>query len=142
MTDYLSIFLENSPRKLDKITGLLAKQEISILAISVASAGDFGILKLLVDKPQEAITLLKENKITVSVKKILIVLVEDKPGGLFNLLTLLSDNNINVEDTYGFVLPGRNQAAILLELDELSKAESLIAGNEFSLLKEDDLYAS
>ena len=76
----LSVFVENKPGRLAEITEVLAAANIDIRAISVADTSDFGILRVIVDKPKEAIETLKEHGMTVSLTNVIAVGVSDHPG--------------------------------------------------------------
>ena len=55
----LSVFIENKPGRMAEVTEVLAEANIDIRAISVADTRDFGILRVIVDKPKEAVEALK-----------------------------------------------------------------------------------
>ena len=69
MAYHLSIFVENKPGKLEGITKILAEQEINIYGIYVASAGEFGVVKIITNRLAEAYQLLKDEGFTVSKRK-------------------------------------------------------------------------
>ena len=62
----LSIFVENREGRLAQITEVLAAAQIDIRAISVADTSDFGILRLIVNDPGQAVKALKAAGMTVS----------------------------------------------------------------------------
>ena len=57
----LSVFIENKPGRMAEVTEVLADAQIDIRAISVADTRDFGILRVIVDKPKEAVRLLSDE---------------------------------------------------------------------------------
>ena len=61
MIKQLSIFVENKAGRLAEITAELAKAGVDIRALSVADTTNFGILRLIVDKPDEAERILREG---------------------------------------------------------------------------------
>ena len=77
----ISIFLENRAGRLQDVTEILEKNGINIRALSLADTSDFGILRLIVNKPSDAIYALKRDGFTVSETEVIAVEVEDKPGG-------------------------------------------------------------
>jgi hypothetical protein len=137
----LSIFVENKPGKLDKITNLLAEKGISIRGFSIANAGDFGIIKIIVDNPEMAFNILKENHIAVSKKNIIAVRISDKPGSLRNLLAILTKNNINLEDCYGISIAYNSSAAIILEVEKSPEAQNILSDNGITLLTDNEIYS-
>jgi len=74
----LSIFLENKPGRLQHILQVLADNTINIQTLTIAEVNDFGILRLLVDKPEEAFTALRKEQITCSKTDVLAVVIEDQ----------------------------------------------------------------
>ena len=78
----ISVFLENKSGRLAEVTKILGSNDIDISALSIADTTDFGILRLIVNKPEEAEEILKENGFTVSCTNVIAIAIEDKPGGL------------------------------------------------------------
>jgi len=139
MTYHLSIFMENRPGKLEKITKILSDNNIDIRAISLASAGEFGVAKLLVNKGDQAFLALKNQNITVSKRKILVILIPDAPGAMYDLLVVLSEKDINLEDCYGFVVESKKQAALVIEAEKYPQAESALREKGYKLLSDQEL---
>ena len=104
MTYHLSIFMENRPGKLERITKILADHAVNIRAISLATPNSPALARFLVDNGETAYNALKEQNITVSKRRILIILLSDEPGAMHGLLQVLAENEINLEDCYGFVI--------------------------------------
>ena len=73
----ISIFLENSPGKLQELTNVLEKYSINMQALSLAETTDFGIIRLIVDDPYKASTVLKEEGYICSMTKVLAVEIPD-----------------------------------------------------------------
>jgi hypothetical protein len=137
MAYHLSIFMDNRPGKLERITKILADNAINLRAISVASSGQFGIVKVLVNDPDKACALLKENHITAAKRRIMVAVVDDTPGGIHRLLVTLSSNTINIEDCYGFALA----AAVIIEVEKYPEAEQILAANGIAVLSDEKIYA-
>ena len=66
LVEQIAVFLENKSGRLAEITSILADNDINIRALSVADTADFGILRLIVDKTDQAKATLKEHGFTVS----------------------------------------------------------------------------
>ena len=140
MTYHISVFLENNPGKLEKITTILSDNNINLRAMSLASSGDFGVMKLLVDDPDKAYEVLKQNKITVTKRQIIAVVVDNVPGSFNKLLLSLSSNNINIEDCYGFLLSNGTTAAIVLEIENYPDTAKFLCDNGFDVLSSEKIY--
>ncbi len=141
MAFQLSIFIENKPGKLEKITNLLAKNRFNVRGISMANAGEFGIVKIVVDNPEEAVKMLLNNNVTVSLRKIVAVRIDDRPGALHDLLTILSSNEINIDDCYGVSIAYNKGAAIILEGDNNSGLEEVLIKNSIIVLSDKEIYS-
>lgn len=87
--EQLSIFLENKAGRLAQVTKTLAEAGINIRALSLADTSDFGILRLIVNDTEKAINIMKEAGFTVGRTAVVAVEVDDKPGGLNNILEAL-----------------------------------------------------
>lgn len=139
MLYHLSVFLENNPGKLEKITKILAENKINLSAMSLASTGDFGVMKLLVDNPDKAYDVLKQNKLTVTKRQIVAVVVDNVSGSFNVLLNKLTSQNVNIEDCYGFLLGDGKTAAIVLET-ETENIEKILKEMNFEILTADKIY--
>lgn len=139
MSVQLAVFLENQPGKLESITQALAQAGVSIRGITMASEGEFGVLKILADDPELAFRVLKERHYTVSRRQVEIVLIEDRPGSLHDLLAALSAERINIEDCYGIALEPSGRAAIVLDVERFPAAEAVLRARGYRLLDEQEL---
>jgi hypothetical protein len=132
----LAVFLENRPGKLESVTKALAEAGVNIRGFSMASEGEYGVLKILADDPEKAFRVLKEHHYTVSRRTVEIALIDDRPGGLHELLTTLSGRDINIEDCYGIVLEEGRRAAIVLDVERYPEAEAVLREHGVRLLGE------
>ncbi|MEF9918642.1 MAG: amino acid-binding protein [Eubacterium sp.] len=117
----LSIFIENKKGHLTSITKVICDAGIDIRAISVFDSSEFGILRLIVDDPYKAAELLKEAGHVAKMTDVLAVEPEDKIGGMYAIFSVLSQNDINVEYVYSFVM--RNQGVMPLVIMKTSEEE-------------------
>ena len=131
----LSVFVENTPGSLAEITEVLAGEGIDIRALSIADTWDFGILRLLVNRPEEALDALKGRGFTVSINDVIGIGVDDRPGGLSKALRLLGESGLVVEYLYAYVSRVDGLAYGILRMDDNAAAEKLLAENGFRELK-------
>jgi len=137
----LSVKAENRPGNLAKITDILEEGKINIRAVTITSFNDHGIINLLVDNPRLATRILEKKNVSVVLKKVIAVLIEDKPGGLNRLVRLLANENINLEDAYGFVLESRKHAVLVLDVDQPEKTQKILSSSGYKTLNADALSA-
>ncbi|PKM62502.1 MAG: acetolactate synthase [Firmicutes bacterium HGW-Firmicutes-21] len=136
----LSVFVENKSGRLAEITAIIAKANIDIRALSIADTTDFGILRLVVDKPAEAEKTLKDAGLTVSLTNVIAVGIPDKPGGFANAMQVLADKEISVEYMYAFVSRDTDRAYLIMRVKDNDAAASILGGSGLELLSEDDVY--
>ncbi len=130
----LSVFAENKPGRLAKVTGILKKGKINIRAITISTSDEFGVINLIVDDPEGARSILEDGGLTVGMKPVIAVVIEDKPGGLDKLIQLLVEENINIENAYGFVLESHEKAVFVVDVDQLEKAQKVTEDAGFETL--------
>ena len=140
MAYHLSIFVVNEPGKLEKITRVLTEKGLNIRAVSMASTGEFGVVRVLVNDPDTGLAALRDNRFTVTKRRILVALIDDRPGSMHELLVTLSANRVNVEDCYGFVIEEGKKAAIVFEVEKFPEAESALVGTSVRLIADSEIY--
>lgn len=118
----ISVFLENKPGRLSEVTKVLSEKNIDISAISIADTTQFGILRMIVNKPEEAVAAIKEAGFPVSTTDVLAVEVADRPGGLNHALQVLRQADVSVEYLYSFIKRNEDKALILFRVEDPQKA--------------------
>ncbi len=137
--EQLSIFLENRAGRLAEVTKVLSDAGINIRALSVADTSDFGILRLIVSDNEKAKKVLKENGFTVKKTTVVPVEVEDKPGGLYKILKILQDKNINIEYMYAFVHHSGKDAILIFRFDRTEEALDLLKQHNIKVLTQEEI---
>jgi hypothetical protein len=122
----LSIFLENRTGRLAEVTRALGDSGVNIRALSLADTSDFGILRLLVDKPDEATEYLGKAGFTVRETEVIAVEITDRPGGLATVLSLLQGSGINVEYMYAFLERRKAGAILVFRFEEPERAAQVL----------------
>jgi len=137
----ISVFLENKSGRLAEVTSILGKNNIDISALSIADTTDFGILRLIVNKPDLALQVLKENGFTVSATDVIAIAVEDKPGGLAKVLDILYKNDIGIEYMYAFVGKITDEALVILKVENSDEAINVLKENNVRILSANEVYS-
>lgn len=135
----ISVFIENQSGRLSEVATLLGEAGINIRALSLADTSDFGILRLIVDKPEEAYSILKANDFTVGRTQVIAVEVPDIPGGLASVLNALSNCEVNVEYMYAFVHKG-DAAAMIFRFDDTEQAAKVIEDAGLTVIRNSTIY--
>lgn len=136
----ISVFLENKSGRLAKVTETLGQHDINIRALSIADTSDFGILRLIVNKPDEAYKILKDGGFTVSATDVIAVEVDDRPGGLARVLKVMDAKGINIEYLYAFLEKSSKDALVVFRVDQVDDAIAALHGTGINILKGDDVY--
>jgi len=129
----ISIFSENRPGRLAAIAGALKQERINIFAFSIAEADGFGVVRALVDRPEEAHRKLTELGFRVTYTEVIGVRMRDEPGGLSDPAAMLGDAKINIE--YAYAYSGRDKAVLILRVDHVEDAIRRILENGGELLQ-------
>ncbi len=137
----LSIFVENKSGRLAEITAIMAQAGVDIRALSIADTTDFGILRIIVDKPDIAAEALKKAGLTVSLTNVIAIGIEDRPGGFAKAMKALNDAHISVEYMYAFISRDQGRACVLLRVENNEAAIDVLQETpDVELLSEDKIY--
>lgn len=139
MLTEISIFLPNNPGVLAKLIELLNDNNINIKAITIAETPDYGLLLILVDKPNECIELLNENNYEISATEVIAVRIIKyfQNDTLFDIANILGNNNVNIEYLYMTIVSGSN--LMIIRVDDTNKAEDILKKNSQILIDIKDL---
>lgn len=135
----ISVFLENRAGQLAEITKILAENGIDMRAISIAETADYGVLRLIVDKPQKTTTILLENGFILSMTPVTVVTVPDQPGGLAPVLQLVAQGNIDIEYMYSLFTHTDGKAYMVFRVSDDEKFTALLAQNGISAVTSEEL---
>ena len=129
----ISIFSENRPGRLAAVAGALRDAKINILAFSIAEADGFGVVRALVDRPEDAHRTLTDLGFRVSFTDVIGVKMRDEPGGLSDIASILGNAGINIE--YAYAYSGKDAAVLILRVDQVEDAVRQILARGGELLK-------
>ncbi|OEU54023.1 MAG: hypothetical protein BA871_06625 [Desulfuromonadales bacterium C00003096] len=126
MAHQVSVFLENKPGRLKKITAVLKEQKVNIRAMTLStSTAGWGILNLLVDRPEKACEILTATGHPAVLREIVVVKMGDAPGTLHDMLLLLAKAGLNVQNAYGTVLGDQRSAILVIDVEDVEDVESV-----------------
>lgn len=136
----ISVFLENKPGTLQKMTSVLAAHEIDMRALSLAETKDFGIARLIVDDVMHAVNVLKDADFIAKLTSVLVVAVPDEPGGLDKLLQIFAAEKVNLEYMYAFLGSKEiNQAYMIIRTSNTKQSETKLKNAGLYLLSQEDI---
>lgn len=138
----ISVFLENKPGALYGMTGVLARNNVDMRALSLAETKDFGIVRIIVDNVYNATTVLKDAGYIHSVTPVVGVAIPDTPGGLNKVLQVLTDARVNVEYMYAF-LGGQSvdHAYMIFRVANENAATAALAAEGIRVVEQEEIEA-
>jgi hypothetical protein len=113
MVKQYSVFLENAPGRLSNLMDILEANKIKVLALGIAEAGNYGIVRMIVDNDEKAIEVMKQNNIAVNQAEVIIADLESLPRAVH----VLGENKINIDYAYTM-----DCSKVVLKVDDVKKA--------------------
>ena len=131
----ISVFLENSAGRLGEVTQVLSQAGINIRAISIADTADFGIMRLIVNKCDEALKALNDAGFTTRVTTVLTVEIDDVPGSLARVMELFRKHMINIEYLYASLEGTPGKAVVIFKLMEYERGIQILTENNIPIIE-------
>ena len=135
----ISIFLENRAGQLAEITRLLAQEGVDIRALSIAETSDYGLARMIVSNANQASSVLLHHGDILSMTPVYAVEVPDAPGGLAGLLSLLAENDLDVEYMYSLFAHAEGKACMVLKVSNEPKFLSVLGDNRIRVIGMEEL---
>ncbi len=136
----ISVFIENRHGMIAEVTDVLAANKVDITALSLADTSDFGIMRLIVDKPELAEQTLRAAGFVVKTTKVLAVAMDDRPGGLAAVLRHLTKAMVSIEYMYAFVGKSDGKAVVVMRVDDLDAALACLREDSSTTVTARDIY--
>lgn len=137
VTTQLSVFLEDKTGELTEVTSHLAKGGISLKSLFLAEAAGFGVIRMIVNNPEKAKSILKKEGFSSKTKQVLAVKLDDEVGYIHKVLKNLSEANIDVKYTY--TLMANKIAVFILKIDtqDFQKATEVLQSEKITVLNDE-----
>jgi hypothetical protein len=136
----LSVYMENKPKKMASVLADL--ENFKVYALSIAEAGDFGLIRLIVSEPEKAAEHLEsrghslaKSKKNVEVTGLLITGEVE----LSSIAEKLGEMGINIDYAYSTSSPISGSLALILRTDNQKEAEETLAKSGVRILTNEDL---
>lgn len=126
----LSIFLNNVPGQLGKITDIIIANDTKIEAMCITDTNENGILRMIVDIPDKLASAFLDNDINCYLSKVVVVRISN-PLMLNNVFKLFSESSLNVEYLYTY-----KEKYYAIKIENIKEAEELLESNDFIVLRE------
>jgi hypothetical protein len=129
----ISVFLENTTGRLSEVTKTLAVAKINLRAISIADTADFGILRLIADKTDDAVSVLNTAGFTTRLTDVVAVEIDDVPGSLAKLMEIFQKSQVNIEYLYASLEGQSGKAVVIFKLEDHEKGKKILMENGFNM---------
>lgn len=130
----LAVFMENRAGRVAEITGVLGAAGVNIRGFSVSDTDGFGILRLVVDAPEEAARALRDAGFTVRETDVICIDLPDRPGGLAEVLRVVGEAGVNIEYEYSLV-----STYVVLNVADPDRALALLEGRPVRLVDQEEI---
>jgi len=141
----VSVFLDNRPGSLSEAISYLAKSQIKIFALSIADAGEFGLIRMITEDPGRATRILEAADFYLAKSKknieVTVILITENDT-VSKITKLLAENNLNIEYAYTSAVHIDGKFALVLRVSDLDKAERILEENSVSILSFDEIKKS
>ena len=138
LTKQLSVFIENRQGRLGEVLSVLKKNKVNILSLSLADTTEYGLLRLIVNNPNVGKEKLTEDGFSTMLTDVIVLKIEHEAGSLQSLLTMLSNNGINVEYMYGLSIDGAD-AYVVLKASDMQKTDEFLTKNKVKMLSSEEI---
>ncbi len=117
----LSVFVVNEPGQIRNATGALADAGVSIRGISASDTADFGIVRIVVDKPEEGERALASKGFLVKSGEVICIKLIDSAGQLDSMFDAVAAIDVDVKYTYSLT----NSYLVMMTSDQEAATAAL-----------------
>ena len=135
----ISVFLENRTGQLAEITQLLAQAGVDIRALSIAETADYGLARMIVDDCYKASAILLEHGDILSMTPVWAVEVPDRSGGLAEVLSVLAENQVDVEYMYSLFTHKEGNAYMVMRISDEPRFLSTLGDRKIRIVGASEL---
>jgi hypothetical protein len=113
----------------------LAQAGINIRAISIADTADFGILRLIVNRNEDALRALNDAGFTIRTTEVEAIEIDDTPGSLAQVMEIFKQHQVNIEYLYASLEGASGKAVVILKMQDPEQGARIIGEHGLSLAK-------
>ncbi len=125
----ISVKLDNVPGALASLVDLLDKEDIGTKAIAAASVAEDSMVRLIVNDPQKAVTILESFHFNYEVSPVLAVEVPSHPMGMNAIVKPLRDGDINIHYIYTTIERIGKETILIIGVDKVDEASEILKQN-------------
>ena len=134
----LTVFIENRSGRLCEVLNVLRQNDVNILSLSLADTTEFGLLRLIVNRPELGKEKLTEGGFSSLLSDVSIIKIPHKTGSLQELLRAIDRGGVNIEYMYGLSIEA-DDAYVVLKASDGAKIDAILTENKIETLSTDQL---
>src|SRR5436305_11189706 len=134
-----SVFLPNKVGAMLDIVKLLSMHHTHVVALSVSESTDSAIARIIASDPHGVEKLFRANNVGFGVSQVVVVEMREVATQLVKLLAALVMAEVNVHFAYPLLIRPRGFSATALHGDHTDCASSVLTGEGFKMLSQDDI---
>ena len=121
-----TLYLENKPGALSRVTRQLGREKVNIDGISVAESADVSLVQIVASNAAVTRRVLKRLAIPFTVQEVALLPLENVPGALCRVVSELARKKVNINYVYATGSAGRCPATdyVVIGAPDLSKVEA------------------
>jgi hypothetical protein len=133
----VSVYLDNRPGSLSEAMGQLDRNQIRVFALSIADAGEFGLVRMVTEDPAKATAVLEDADYNLAKSRkntevtAVFITEEDK---ISKITKILADGDINIEYAYSSAVHVDGKIALILRASDVENAEKILKANGVTVL--------
>ncbi|NLK75876.1 MAG: amino acid-binding protein, partial [Clostridiales bacterium] len=112
---------------------------INIASFSLADTSEYGVLRMIVSKPEEGRRVLKDEGFSAMLTDVIAVKLMQKPGTLHKVLEILFEAGLNVEYMYTLSTVGKD-TSIIMKASDLEEALKVLKANRYDVCTDKEAY--
>lgn len=133
-----SIFTENKVGRLNELVSLLNANDVHVMALNTLDTTDSAILRLVVDDPERARTLLRDHGFSFTMNDLVVVEMNTQ-ADLLRVLAALFEAEINIHYIYPFIFRPLERSALAINAEDDDLAEHALVSHGFRVLAQADI---
>ena len=134
MTRQISIFAENKKGAMHTLTSILQEAGINMSSLVANDSAEFGIARVLCDKPEEAMEKLTAAGYMCRIDNVLCVEIADEVGSLNRLLGDIHNANLNIDYMYVALSTENGKALGVIRVPDIELVESMLKNKGYTTL--------
>ncbi len=136
MIEQLSVFMQNKEGHLQKVLKILSEDGINIRSLTISETGEYGIMRLIVNETEQALTALKNNRVLCNATPVFAVAIPNRPGAMLKFVDLLSSKELSIEYAYSYPSTDNTLSVIVFKMnrDKWTNAVELLQSLENATL--------